>query len=48
VSQEHVNEHSGERPFACDVEGCAAAFPTRSKLHKHRQLHNLHMAVCDR
>ncbi|KAI8922718.1 hypothetical protein BC831DRAFT_382407, partial [Entophlyctis helioformis] len=30
---------TGERPYACDVEGCGAAFTTSTRLKIHNRTH---------
>ena len=36
----HMVFHTGERPFACDFEGCSWTFPTQSKLSRHKRTHS--------
>ena len=35
----HMVFHTGDRPFACDFEGCSWTFPTQSKLARHKRTH---------
>lgn len=45
----HMVTHSNERPFACDVEGCTAAFKNSSDVSRHkRQVHSEERPIaCD-
>jgi uncharacterized Zn-finger protein len=31
--------HTGEKPFACDVEGCGRHFSVVSNLRRHKKVH---------
>ena len=35
----HMIFHTGEKPHACDYEGCTWKFPTQSKLARHKRTH---------
>lgn len=37
--QTHMYSHTGEKPFACDVEGCGRQFSVVSNLRRHRKVH---------
>jgi len=37
--QTHMYSHTGEKPFACDVEGCGRHFSVVSNLRRHRKVH---------
>ncbi|KAH6984001.1 hypothetical protein EDB80DRAFT_823529 [Ilyonectria destructans] len=35
----HFYSHTGDKPFACDVEGCGRHFSVASNLRRHRKVH---------
>ncbi|ODA78326.1 hypothetical protein RJ55_05707 [Drechmeria coniospora] len=37
--QTHMYSHTGEKPFACEVEGCGRHFSVVSNLRRHRKIH---------
>eukprot|EP00897_Mesotaenium_endlicherianum_P005084 jgi/Mesen1/4603/ME000233S03898 len=37
--RDHLNEHSGERPYACSLEGCGMHFPSKQLLCRHMKKH---------
>jgi hypothetical protein len=37
--QTHMYSHTGEKPFACTVEGCGRHFSVVSNLRRHRKVH---------
>ncbi|KAI9155558.1 Zinc finger protein [Paramyrothecium foliicola] len=37
--QTHLYSHTGEKPFACEVEGCGRQFSIISNLRRHRKVH---------
>lgn len=37
--QTHMYSHTGEKPFACEVEGCGRHFSVVSNLRRHRKVH---------
>lgn len=37
--QTHMYSHTGEKPFACDVEGCGRNFSVVSNLRRHKKVH---------
>jgi len=37
--QTHMYSHTGEKPFACEVQGCGRNFSVVSNLRRHRKVH---------
>ncbi|KAL8815042.1 MAG: hypothetical protein Q9223_005788 [Gallowayella weberi] len=37
--QTHMYSHTGEKPYACDVQGCGRHFSVVSNLRRHRKVH---------
>nr|POF16782.1 zinc finger protein c25b8.19c [Quercus suber] len=37
--QTHIYSHTGEKPFACEVDGCGRHFSVVSNLRRHRKVH---------
>ena len=37
--QTHMYSHTGEKPFACEAEGCGRHFSVVSNLRRHRKVH---------
>lgn len=37
--QTHMYSHTGQKPFACEVEGCGRHFSVVSNLRRHRKVH---------
>ncbi|KAH7399390.1 C2H2 conidiation transcription factor-like protein FlbC [Pyrenochaeta sp. MPI-SDFR-AT-0127] len=37
--QTHMYSHTGEKPFACEVDGCGRHFSVVSNLRRHRKVH---------
>ncbi|KAF2750699.1 C2H2 finger domain-containing protein FlbC [Sporormia fimetaria CBS 119925] len=37
--QTHMYSHTGEKPFACEVEGCGRCFSVVSNLRRHKKVH---------
>jgi hypothetical protein len=35
----HMYSHTGEKPFACNVEGCGRHFSVASNLRRHKKVH---------
>ncbi|RPA96210.1 hypothetical protein L873DRAFT_1258125 [Choiromyces venosus 120613-1] len=38
--QTHTYSHTGEKPFACEVDGCGRKFSVVSNLRRHKKVHN--------
>uniref|UniRef100_K1PP43 C2H2-type domain-containing protein n=1 Tax=Magallana gigas TaxID=29159 RepID=K1PP43_MAGGI len=38
--QQHVRMHTGEKPYACKLEGCDKAFAQMANLQHHMRMHN--------
>ena len=47
-------KHTGEKPFKCDIDGCAKTYTTAANLRAHQKRHgmkavvgkNLYMKLC--
>jgi uncharacterized Zn-finger protein len=39
--QTHVYSYTGEKPFACDVEGCGRHFSVVSNFGRHQKVHKM-------
>ncbi|KAG6007867.1 hypothetical protein E4U21_005455 [Claviceps maximensis] len=39
--QTHMYSHTGEKPFACEIEGCGRHFSVVSNLRRHRKVHRM-------
>ncbi|KAF2421014.1 hypothetical protein EJ08DRAFT_653659 [Tothia fuscella] len=37
--QTHMYSHTGEKPFACEIDGCGRHFSVVSNLRRHRKVH---------
>ena len=37
--QTHMYSHTGEKPYACEAEGCGRHFSVVSNLRRHRKVH---------
>jgi len=37
--QTHMYSHTGEKPFACDIDGCGRHFSVVSNLRRHKKVH---------
>lgn len=37
--QTHMYSHTGEKPYACDMEGCGRHFSVVSNLRRHKKVH---------
>ncbi len=42
--QTHMYSHTGEKPFACETEGCGRHFSVVSNLRRHRKVHKIDRA----
>ena len=43
--QTHMYSHTGEKPYACDAEGCGRTFSVVSNLRRHRKVHKTDRTV---
>lgn len=46
--QTHMYSHTGEKPYACEAEGCGRHFSVVSNLRRHRKVHKCDRAGSDR
>ncbi len=42
--QTHMYSHTGEKPYACETEGCVRHFFVVSNLRRHRKVHKIDRA----
>ena len=42
--EDHMNLHTGNRPFECPVPGCGTTFSNRAMLYKHKKTHSKEFA----
>ena len=45
--QTHMYSHTGEKPYACEAEGCGRHFSVVSNLRRHRKVHKGERAESD-
>ena len=39
--KDHLNVHTGDKPYLCKYEGCTQAFSQAGKLSVHKRLHEI-------